>query len=90
MEAANAVATEKSELKAKLENVVEKAKKFGDRLQGQTAAAAEATDKTIRKNPYQALGIALGVGVLVGVLVMWSRRASGPLAEHDLRPGPGD
>ena len=60
--------------RAKLEGVIEKAKEAGKRLQEQTAAAAKATDKMIRENPYQALGVAFGAGILVGVLVMWSRR----------------
>ena len=55
-----------------------------------TVAAAKATNKTIREKPYQAIGVALGVGVLIGFLVMWSRRDSGPAPEHGLRPGPGD
>ena len=37
-----------------------------------TKAAAEATDTYVRANPWQAVGIAAGVGFLVGVLV--SRR----------------
>ena len=73
MEAVNRVETEKGELKARLENVMEKAKEVGERLQDQTAAAVKATDKTIREHPYQALGIAFGVGVLVGVLAVRSR-----------------
>lgn len=32
-------------------------------------AGAHAADETIRENPYQAMAIAAGVGVLVGVLV---------------------
>jgi ElaB/YqjD/DUF883 family membrane-anchored ribosome-binding protein len=74
MEAPNRSETEKCELKAKLEKAIEKAKEVCERLQDQTAAAAKATDKTIRENPYQAVGIAFGVGVLLGVMVMWSRR----------------
>jgi ElaB/YqjD/DUF883 family membrane-anchored ribosome-binding protein len=74
MESPNAIETEKSELKAKLETVIEKAKVACDRLQEQTSAAAKAADKTIRENPYQALGVAFGVGVLVGVLAMLTRR----------------
>ena len=74
MESPNRVEPDKGELRAKLESVVEKAKEACDRLQEQTAAAAKATDRTIRENPYQALGVAFGVGVLVGVLAMWSRR----------------
>ena len=68
MEAPNRVDTEKAETKAKLENVIEKAKEVCVRLQEQTAAAAKATDKTIREHPYQAIGIAFGVGLLIGVL----------------------
>ncbi len=33
------------------------------------AAGAKYTDQTIRANPYQSLAIALGAGLLVGVLV---------------------
>jgi len=65
---------EAGEARAKLEGVIEKAKEAGKRLQEQTTAAAKATDKMIRENPYQALGVAFGAGLLVGVLVMWSRR----------------
>ena len=74
MESRNDVTTDKGELKVRLENGIAKAKEVCDRLQDQTVAAAKATDKTIRENPYQAIGIALGVGVLLGVLAMWSRR----------------
>jgi ElaB/YqjD/DUF883 family membrane-anchored ribosome-binding protein len=75
MESANRVETEneKGELRVKLENVIEKAKEVCERLQDQTAAAAKAADKTIREHPYQAIGIAFGVGVLIGVLTMRSR-----------------
>jgi len=41
-------------------------------VQKKAIAGAKATDKAIRKNPYQAMGIALGVGALVGFLI--SRR----------------
>jgi ElaB/YqjD/DUF883 family membrane-anchored ribosome-binding protein len=74
MEAPNRVEMEKGELRATLENLVEKAKGVCERLQDQTAAAAKTADKTIREYPYQAAGIAFGVGVLVGVLVARSRR----------------
>ena len=74
MEASNLVDTENGEKRATLNNVVEKAKAVYERLQDQTAAAAKATDKTIRDYPYQAVGIAVGVGMLIGVLAMWSRR----------------
>ena len=74
MEQTNRTETETTQLKAKLEKVVENAKELCDRLQNQTAAAAKATDNTIREHPYESIGIAFGLGVLVGVLAMWSRR----------------
>jgi ElaB/YqjD/DUF883 family membrane-anchored ribosome-binding protein len=74
MEAANRVDTEQAEQKAKLEGVIERAKEVCERLQTQTAAAARAAGNAVREHPYQAVGIAFGVGVLIGVLMMWSRR----------------
>jgi ElaB/YqjD/DUF883 family membrane-anchored ribosome-binding protein len=74
MEAANRVDAEKGEIRAKLENVIEKAKETCERLQDQTTAAAKATDKAIRDYPYQAIGVAFGIGVLIGVLAMRGRR----------------
>ena len=65
---------EKGELRVKLDAAVEKAKAVCERLQEQTAAAARASDKAVREHPYQAVGIAFGVGVLIGVLVARSRR----------------
>lgn len=38
-------------------------------LQEKTAAGARATDRTIRQHPYESIGIAFGVGVLIGVLI---------------------
>ena len=73
MDEPNRVETDKGEIRAKLENVIDKAKEACERLQNQTAAAAKAADKTIRDNPYQAIGIAFGVGVLIGVLAARSR-----------------
>jgi ElaB/YqjD/DUF883 family membrane-anchored ribosome-binding protein len=66
--------TEKHELRARLEVATEKAKEVCKRLQEQTVAAAKATDKAVHEHPYPAIGIAFGVGVLIGVLAMWRRR----------------
>ena len=74
MDATNEFETGKSDIRAKLDATVEKAKQVCERLQEQTAAAAKATDKAVREHPYQAVGIAFGVGVLVGVLAMRCRR----------------
>jgi ElaB/YqjD/DUF883 family membrane-anchored ribosome-binding protein len=51
--------------------------RFADLYHGaktKVVAGAKYTDTTIRENPYQSLAVALGVGVLVGVLI--GRRTS--------------
>jgi ElaB/YqjD/DUF883 family membrane-anchored ribosome-binding protein len=65
---------EKSELRAKLDAAIEKAKAVCDRLQEQTLAAAKASDKAVREHPYEAIGIAFTLGLLIGVLSMRGRR----------------
>ena len=61
-------------MRAKLEAAVEKAKLFYERMQERTTAAAKAADQTVREHPYQAIGIAFGLGLLIGVLAARSRR----------------
>ena len=75
MEATRRLDTEQGELRGKLEAVTERAKVLCQKLQDRTAAAAKAADETVREHPYQAIGIAFGVGVLIGVLAARSRRA---------------
>ena len=73
----NAIATEdneKTNIRAKLESAIEKAKDACKRLEEKTVAAAKTADKAVRTHPYQAMGIAFGVGLLVGVLATRSRR----------------
>jgi len=74
MEETNRMETETGQIRARLQNVIDKAKEVCERLQDQTTAAARATDRTIRDHPYQSIGIAFGLGVLIGVLAMRSRR----------------
>jgi ElaB/YqjD/DUF883 family membrane-anchored ribosome-binding protein len=45
------------------------AKETGRKLEEKAVAGAKATDRAIREHPYQALGIAFGVGMLIGVLI---------------------
>ena len=81
-----AIATnEKTDIRAKLEGAIEKTKEACERLtaalerswsrvQEKAAQSAKATDECIREHPYQAIGIAFGLGLLVGALAMRSRR----------------
>lgn len=57
------------ELRGRLAVALESAKSAYQRLQDGTVAAARATDDTIRDHPYETIGIAFGLGLLVGVLV---------------------
>jgi ElaB/YqjD/DUF883 family membrane-anchored ribosome-binding protein len=43
------------------------------RLNEKAVAGAKATDRVIRDNPYQSIGVAFGLGILIGVLVTRSR-----------------
>lgn len=40
-----------------------------ERLADQAVVSAKATDRAIRDNPYQSVGIALGAGFLLGLLM---------------------
>ncbi len=57
------------EARVRLTNALERAKDSCERLQDKAVAGAKATDKVIREHPYQSIGIAFGVGLLIGVLV---------------------
>lgn len=52
----------------KLAAALEVARETQRRLQERAVAGAKAADKIIRENPYQSIGIAFGVGLLIGVL----------------------
>ncbi len=39
------------------------------KIQESTTAGARATDRVIRDHPYESIGIAFGLGVLIGVLI---------------------
>ena len=57
------------EARARLMTGLERAKESCERLQEKAVAGAKATDQVIREHPYQSIGIAFGIGILVGVLV---------------------
>ena len=57
------------ELRERLSTALESAKVTAQRLEEKTIEAAKATDRVVREHPYQSIGIAFGVGLLIGVLV---------------------
>jgi ElaB/YqjD/DUF883 family membrane-anchored ribosome-binding protein len=57
------------EARKRLMSAIEKGKETWNTVQEKAIAGAKATDQVIRDNPYKALGIALGVGVIIGYLL---------------------
>jgi ElaB/YqjD/DUF883 family membrane-anchored ribosome-binding protein len=57
------------EARKRLTAALEKCREAWDNVQDRANAGAKATDETIREHPYQALGIAFGVGALLGYLL---------------------
>ena len=67
------VAGEKvGEARKRLAAALERAKEIAATVRDKAVAGAKATDKAVHEHPYQAIGIALGVGALLGYLL--SRR----------------
>lgn len=58
-----------AELRARLQASVNKAKETCKRLEDRAIAGAKAADRVIRAHPYESMGIALGFGLLLGVLI---------------------
>ena len=57
------------ELKSRLQASVGRMKETCQDLEQKVVAGAKVTDKVIREHPYESIGVALGVGLLIGVLV---------------------
>ncbi|MGD0816274.1 MAG: DUF883 domain-containing protein [Verrucomicrobiota bacterium] len=69
--AATANATEQKIIDARdrLSAAIESARETCDRLQQKAVEGAQSVDKQIREHPYQAIGMAFGIGALVGCLI---------------------
>ena len=69
------VAGEKvSEARKRLAAALESGKEIYGRVRDKAVQKARVVDETVHEHPYQAMGMAFGVGVLIGVLV--TRRCS--------------
>jgi ElaB/YqjD/DUF883 family membrane-anchored ribosome-binding protein len=62
------------EARSKLNSALESLKGTYAKAQEKTVAAARATDTAVRENLYQSIGIAFGIGLLIGVLVNYRSR----------------
>lgn len=61
------------ELRERLSETLDQARATCIRLQEKTKERAKAADKLIRDHPYQSMGVALGLGVLVGWFIAGKR-----------------
>lgn len=68
-ESADAVGDKAHAVRERLAETLESAKATCRKLEDKAIEGAKATDKVIREHPYQSIGIAFGVGLLIGVLV---------------------
>ena len=66
---AGQVGEKAQEARARLSAALESAKAACRRLEEKAIESAKATDKVIREHPYHSIGVAFGVGLLIGVLV---------------------
>jgi ElaB/YqjD/DUF883 family membrane-anchored ribosome-binding protein len=56
-------------VRARLSSALASAKATCGRLQEKTVQVAKASDQVVREHPYESIGVAFGVGLLIGVLV---------------------
>jgi len=68
-DSAGAVGDKAHEFRERLEQTLESAKGACRRLEDKAIEGAKATDKVIRTHPYESIGVAFGIGLLIGVLV---------------------
>jgi ElaB/YqjD/DUF883 family membrane-anchored ribosome-binding protein len=57
------------EARGRLAASLETAKTGYHKIEAKAIEGAKATDKVIREHPYESIGVAFGVGLLIGVLV---------------------
>lgn len=70
MDATAGQAGEKAtELRKRLSAALESAKATCHRVEEKAIASAKVADQKIREHPYESIGVAFGIGLLIGVLV---------------------
>jgi ElaB/YqjD/DUF883 family membrane-anchored ribosome-binding protein len=62
------------EARKRLLAVLDNGKDAFSHLQARTVEGAKMADKVVRKHPYHSIGIAFGIGALIGLLLTWRKR----------------
>jgi len=69
MEATAGIVNDKvEEARNRVAAALKRSAELAANVRDKAAAGAKATDKAIRENPYKALAIAVGVGILIGLV----------------------
>jgi len=68
-DSAGVVGEKALDLRERLSQTLESAKATCRRMEERAIEGAKASDKVIRAHPYESIGIAFGLGLLIGVLV---------------------
>jgi ElaB/YqjD/DUF883 family membrane-anchored ribosome-binding protein len=66
-----------SDARKRLAAALERGKEICGRVREKAVEGAKAADTAVREHPYQAIGLALGVGALLGYLVSLRRSRNG-------------
>jgi ElaB/YqjD/DUF883 family membrane-anchored ribosome-binding protein len=66
---ANEAGEKAAEIRARLQASLDKAKETVAKIEDKAVAGAKAADRVIRAHPYESIGVAFGVGLLIGILV---------------------
>jgi len=69
-DSAGVVSEKARDVRQRLSQTLQSAKATCRRLEEKAIDGAKATDKVIRTHPYESIGAAFGIGLLIGVLVM--------------------
>ena len=64
------------ELRERLRDALDTGKYSFERLRTEATRRAKQADQLVRENPYYAIGVAAGVGALIGILVSRSYNSS--------------
>ncbi|HWV98996.1 MAG TPA: hypothetical protein VNZ64_04810 [Candidatus Acidoferrum sp.] len=66
-----------SEARKRLATALDSGRRIFGRVKEKATEGAKVTDEVLHEHPYQAIGIALGVGALIGYLVARRRSRNG-------------
>jgi ElaB/YqjD/DUF883 family membrane-anchored ribosome-binding protein len=66
---ADDVGDQAKEARERLAGALDTARDSIEQMEEKVIAGAKIADKTIREHPYESMGVAFGIGLLIGVLV---------------------